>query len=364
MARVYRAAVIGLGGFSRFHARAYAKVPRARLVAVCDLVPERLAPWLERLGDDAPRDVRFYADAAEMLDAEKPDLVSITTKHDAHAPLTLLCARSGVRGVYCEKPIAMDLGEADAMIAACDQAGTKLTIGHQRRFNEEWLTGLRILRRGSIGSPVHAVSRWPDNDPSKYRYAIFGGGPLMWLSIHSIDLLRYFLGDVAWVTAQVDLAEPEVDCETRAYALLGFESGARAVVESGQGIGPQATLGHSITFFGERGTLHVCDGFGARYKTTRRPKWRQAPFRHAMGDWATPAQEACAAEVRDLIRCIERDEEPRCSGREGRAALEVVMAIYESERTGGVVRLPLARTTSPLPEMTRRGGFGEVTWKT
>jgi len=364
MPRTCTAAIIGLGGFSRFHARAYAMVPNARLVAACDLAAEKHAPWLERCADAVPKDIRLYTDAAAMLAAEAPDLVSITTKHDAHAPLTILCARAGVKGVYCEKPIAMDLGEADAMLRACRRSGTKLAIGHQRRFNEEWLTGLRLLRRGAIGRPIHAVSRWPDADPNKYSYALFGGGPLMWLSIHSIDLLRFFLGDVDWVTAQVDLREPAVDVETRVYALLAFESGAAAVVESGQGIGPEATLGHSITFYGDRGTLHVCDGFGARYKTRRNPRWRQAPFAHTMGDWAAPAQQACADEVRDLIRAIERDAEPRCSGREGRAALEVAMAIYESERIGGPVRLPLKNKTSPLLEMVQRGGYGKVTWRT
>jgi len=207
------------------------------------------------------------------------------------------------------------------------------------------------------------VSRWPDADVAKYRYEIFGGGPLMWLSIHSIDLLRWFLGDVEWVTAQVDLREPTVDVETRVYALLAFRNGSQAVVECGQGIGPEATIGHSITFYGEKGTLHVCDGFGARYKNKRHPKWRAVPFGHKPGDWATPAQRACADEVRDLIHAIERDHDPRCSGVEGRAALEVAMAIYESERTGGPVALPLSNKTSPLLEMVQRGGYGAVTWR-
>jgi len=363
MPRTYTAAIIGLGGFSTFHARAYSMVKRTHLVAACDLQPEKHPPWLERCREFVPDDIRLYTDAADMLQAESPDLVSITTKHDAHAPLTILCAKARVKGIYCEKPIAMNLGEADDMLRACTRGGTKLAIGHQRRFNDEWLTARRILGRGSIGRVVHAVSRWPDADMRKYRYDLFGGGPLMWLAIHSIDLLRYLLGDVDWVTAQVDLREPSVDVETRVYALLSFKSGARAVVECGQGIGPEATIGHSITFYGEKGTLHVCDGFGARYKTTRHPAWRQAPFADTPGDWAAPAQRACADEVRDLIRAIERDQEPRCSGREGRAALEVAMAIYESERTGGGVHLPLRKKGSPLVEMTRRGGYGEITWQ-
>ncbi len=362
MPRSYTAAIVGLGGFSRCHARAYAMVPRARVVAACDVNPEKFPPWLEHVGEFMPTDIRFYADAAEMLAAESLDLVSITTKHNTHAPLTVLCARAGVRGLYCEKPMAMNLAEADAMLKACQCSDTKLAIGHQRRFNQEWLAGLRLLQRGTIGQPILAVSRWPDSDMSKYRYDLFGGGPLMFLSVHSIDLLRYFLGDVAWVIAQVDLGESPSDVETRVCALLAFESGAQAVVESGQGIGPEATIGHSITFYGDQGTLHVCDGYGARYKTKRTPRWRTVRLDEETLPWYIGIYHACAHEIRDLIRAIERDSEPRCSGREGRAALEVAMAIYESERTGGVVHLPLQRRTSPLAEMVRRGGYGALTW--
>jgi predicted dehydrogenase len=337
--------------------------PRVRVVAACDLISEKFAPWREHVGEHVAEDIRFYTDASRMLEAETPDLVSITTKHDAHAPLTILCARAGVKGIYCEKPIAMDLKQADAMLGACERSGTKLAIGHQRRFNQEWLAGLRIMRRGSIGRPIHAISRWPDSDASKYRYDLFGGGPLMWLSIHSIDLLRYFLGDVAWVLAQVDMGEPSIDVETRVYALLSFESGAQAVVETGPGIGPEATLGHSVVFYGEKGTLHVCDGYGARYKTKRDPRWQSARLDQETLPWQIGVNYACAEEIGDLIRAIERDSEPRCSGLDGRAALEVAMAIYESERTGGPVHLPLSKGNSPLVEMVRRGGYGEVTWR-
>ena len=99
MPRTYAAAIVGLGGFSRCHAQAYSMVPRARVVAACDVDPEKLSTWPERVREFVPNDVRLYGDAAEMLAAERPDLVSVTTNHDAHAPLTILCARSGVKGV-------------------------------------------------------------------------------------------------------------------------------------------------------------------------------------------------------------------------------------------------------------------------
>jgi len=364
MARKYKAAIIGLGGFSRMHAIAFSMVPRTDLVAACDINPDKFDWWANRVSEFISTDgLGFHDDPEKMLHEVRPDIVGITTKHDQHAPLTILCAKAGVRGVICEKPIAMNLGEADEMIRACRKSGTKLAIGHQRRFNLDWNAALKLVRKGTIGQVLLAISRWPDGDYSKYRYEIFGGGPLMWLSVHSIDLLRYFLGDIKWATAQVDLAAPEINTETRACALLAFKEGPQALVECGPGIGPEASLGHSITFYGQKGTIQVADGYGVRYKTTSRPKWREVKLPPQAKPWQTGARYACRDQVRDMIHAIEKDAEPRCSGKEGRAALEAVMAIYESERTGGLVRLPLKKKTSPLLEMTRAGGYGQVTWQ-
>ncbi len=306
--------------------------------------------------------ISFHDDAARMLQEHKPDLVCVTTKHDQHAPLTILAARAGAKGVICEKPIAMDLAQADAALDACRRHGTKLAIGHQRRFDLEWEAGRKLISDGLIGKVLLAVSRWPDANP-QYRFDLIGGGPLMWLSVHSLDLLRYCLGDIAWVTAQVDMANPQVDTETRAYAFMQFRNGAHAVLDSGQGIGPEASLGHSIVFYGEQGTVHVADGYGTRYKTRDEPRWREVPLPKEDLPWPRRAHLSCGKALRDLIHCIEHGGQPRCSGEEGRADLEAIMAMYESERTGGRVMLPLTSGPSPLALMNQQGGFGAITWR-
>ena len=79
--------------------------------------------------------------------------------------------------------------------------------------------------------------------------------------------------------------------------------------------------------------------------------------------WPQRSLNSCVAEIRDLVQCIETGGQPHCSGDDGRAALEVIMAIYESERTGGPVHLPLANRQSPLAQMNREGGFGMMTWQ-
>lgn len=363
MAKTYKAAIIGLGGFSRVHGFGFTDARRIKLIAGCDLDPARHAAWIERVGEDVDTDaMEFYTDAERMLSQARPDVVAIATKHDQHAPLTMLCAAAGVKGVICEKPIAMDLAEADAMIAACRKAGTKLAIGHQRRFNQEWLAAKKLIDDGAIGKVVHAISRWPDHRAAEYSYAVYGGGPLMWLSIHSVDLLRFILGDVRSVMAQLDMARPDGDTETRAYGVMRFKSGAQVALECGPGIGPEASLGHSITFFGEEGTVQASDGHGCRVKTTRRPRWREVKLDASILPWPINARAAITAQAEDMVRAIEKDESPRCDGKEARADLEVVMAMYESELAGGLVKLPLKKAKSPLVEINRKGGYGAITW--
>ncbi len=309
----YSVAIIGLGAFSLVHARAYSMIPQVKVVAARDIDPERQKSWAEQVCQFMPVDrMRFYDSAERLLDEQRPDLVSIVTKHDQHAPLTILCARAGVKGILCEKPISTDLASADAVIKACSASGARLAIGHQRRFDPEWQAGLDLIRAGTIGKVLFTVSRWPDNKKVRqYRVAELGGGALMWLSVHSVDLL------------------PE----------------------------------HSIVFYGEKGTVHVCDGYGTRYRTASQPRWQEVPLDPLLLPWPQRSLNSCVAEIRDLIQCVETGGQPRCSGEDGRAALEIIMAIYESERTGGPVQLPLINRQSPLAQMNREGGFWMMTWQ-
>ena len=365
MNQQYTVAIIGLGAFSLVHAKAYAAIAGARVVAACDIDPTRQASWVRQVEAFLPvHRIRFYDSAERLLDEQRPNLVSIVTKHDQHAALTILCARAGVKGILCEKPVSTDLASADLVVESCSASGSKLAIGHQRRFDPEWQAGLNLIRAGTIGKVLFAVSRWPDNKKVRhYRLAELGGGPLMWLSVHSVDLLRYFLGDVARVTGQVDRGKGAVDTETQAYAILWFQSGAQATVECGPGIGPEITSEHSIMFYGERGAVEICDGLGTRYRTVSQPRWQEVPLDPSLLPWPQRSHNSCVAEIRDLIQCIETGGEPRCSGEDGRAALEVIMAIYESERTGGPVQLPLANRQSPLNQMNREGRFGQMAWQ-
>lgn len=364
MEQAYTAAIIGLGAFSVVHAQAYSKLPQVRLVAACDRDRQRQQRWAAEVGQHLPiEQIRFFDRADELLETVRPQVVSIVTKHDQHVPLTIAAARAGAKAILCEKPIAVDLAGADAAITACSNSGTVLAIGHQRRFDPEWTAALELVRSGAIGEVSLAVSRWPDNKKVRnYRLAELGGGALMWLSVHSVDLLRYFLGDVRTVTGHIERGTGSPDAETQGFACLDFRSGARATVECGPGIGPQTTPEHAIVFYGRRGAVHVCDGYGTRYRTTAQPRWQQVPINPALLPWPRRSLDSCIAEMQDLIACIGTGRRPRCSGEDGRAALEVIMGLYESERTGGPVQLPLSRRDSPIVQISREGALSGPAW--
>lgn len=142
-----RAAVIGCGRMAYGHGEAYTREPRVELVACADIFPEATERFAVQFNVPAQ-----YTDFHEMLRVEKPDIVSICTHHHLHAPMTIETAEIATpRAILCEKPIALDLQSADAMLAACETAGTLLVVGHQRRFDRQTAAMKAALDAGRIG---------------------------------------------------------------------------------------------------------------------------------------------------------------------------------------------------------------------
>jgi predicted dehydrogenase len=150
VARTYRAAVIACGNIARIcHLPAYRAIPSVEFVAGADPSPEIRAAWTSELG--VPR---MYADPAEMLEKERPDLVSICCWPPLRPELTELAADAGVKGILAEKPFAVDMAGADRMIEAARRNGALLVVGHQRRYHSRYTTAKRIIDQGDIGEVV------------------------------------------------------------------------------------------------------------------------------------------------------------------------------------------------------------------
>jgi predicted dehydrogenase len=252
----YRVAIIGCGGIAHGHAKGYRAQPDVDLVACADISPEAL----QRFGDEFGIAAR-YLTLDEMMERERPDIVSVCTHETLHAAVVLAAAKYAPRGILCEKPIALTLPDADAMIAACEGAGTTLIIGHQRRFSAQYVAAKRALDSGAIGDVVTITAH---GHP---------GSSLLVDGTHTIDLVRCFLNDapVAWVMGQVDDADRRIawshPAETAALGWMAFANGVHCLLTDGgvrlngrlEGLGGAVTGPnyHHMTLFGSAGRIFI-----------------------------------------------------------------------------------------------------------
>jgi predicted dehydrogenase len=351
--RTYRAAIVGCGRkgstiddtkpylvnyvyLPAAHAAACRQLQNVQLVAAASRTTESLHAFGERWGVRA-----LYTDYREMLEREKPDLVSVTTHAPLHAAVTIAAAETGVKGVLCEKAIACSLLEADAMIAACARSGTKLAVGYPRRWHPTFQRAKMALDSGVIGS----------------LRSVYGGisGGLLHNGTHLFDVLRFLAGEVAWVAGRLIRSKGTVpypnngrypdDVEGRGW--LAFHSGVTGFIDGASG------LGLTVRLTGDSGHLlidPVEDGFEVTtYETQERPDavpWyaHHAPFikrtTHCPNE--PPTRGTVTEMIGDLITWIEGGPPVRCTGEDGRAALEIALALHASDRSGGApVQLPL-----------------------
>jgi predicted dehydrogenase len=320
MAEKFRVGIIGCGWMGKSHAQAYAELDAVQMVAASDTHPTSLAELQEEHGIPSG-----YADYHDMLAKEDLDIVSVCSWPGLHASMSIAAAEAKVPGIICEKPMARTLAEADAMIAAAEQHGSKLVIGHQGRFRKQTNAMRSLIADGAIGRV-------------EMLYIQQAGG-LTNSSIHNVDYARYILGDptVAWVMGSVerrtDRFERAQRIEDRAQALIGFAGGVRGVLESDIGddrrVQPCVVYGSHGSIFPVSNGIRVLDSKGIN----------EVSFNES---------NAQALQAQELIEWIQGRREHRGRAHNGRQALEVLLAISASTYTRGIVRLPLEITDYPL----------------
>ena len=380
---VYRAGLIGCGGVSRSHSKGLQAARNVELVALSDVYEPNLKTASEAYGVD-----RLYTDFRQMIEQERLDLVNVCTQAPQHAPVVIGAAEAGVKGIICEKPIAMTPEDADAMIAACQRAGTKLAINHQTRMIPSTFAAERLIHEGAIGELRIARILDKGRRPA--------GNSLMEMITHEFDLLRIYAGDPAWISAHLTVGEggdhhgpqrlatsddimysqtalpTDRDCGLVLgdRASLTMEFGPRADWHSGLAASLSSFYqptgqGHqswdpNLELIGTDGVLFLGGTSSAVELYLHRGPWAP-PGRLerietlardiAPGPFAARGAEAPhhTAMVEELMASIEEKREHRSSGYEGRWALELIMGVYESHRRGGArVPLPLQHRDHPL----------------
>ncbi len=342
MATSYRVGVIGCGSIAQRHTKAYRSVPGFHLAAATEPNTETSRAFQETFAIPT-----MYADPIEMLQEESLDVVSICTWHGLHAPQTLMAAEHGAKAVLCEKPMAVSLAEADEMIAACRTSGTKLAIGHQRRFYPGWTEARRLISEGAVGKPIIVTG-----------YVVDG---LLNTGSHVIDGMRYVLGDPRpeWVMGALERKtnrwERDVPIEDCCLGLASFAGGAQALLQVD--LTPYSSADH-FTVQGTEGLLMVAPdslrliNLDKSSGETHPTLWdTQTESAAGSVDFKSYFHIAYTAQAQGLKAWLDGEADYRSEGTQTRHTVEIMMALYQSVREGEVMRLPLAEGAYPLSAM-------------
>jgi predicted dehydrogenase len=357
-------ALIGCGRISFKHIEAFASnKDTMSLVATCDPLLERAQAKAVEYQKALPGlPVKVFTDYREMLAAVKPDIVTIATESGYHPKIAIDCLHSGTH-VIVEKPMALSTADADAMLGAAKKAGRKLAVCFQNRFNAP-VQKLRAARdAGRFGRMLHGMVqvRWNRNEgyyaeaPWRGTWAL-DGGTLMNQCTHGIDLLQWMMGeDAVRVQAQTRRFLRPIEAEDFGAAIVEFASGAVGIIEGTADVFP-TNLNETLSVFGEKGSV-VIGGLAVNKIET----WRFADAQ-AVGDTEevvlNPNEKdppsvygfGHAALFKDFVQAIDANREPLVSGEKGRKVLEIILAIYKSQKTGLPVDLPCDFSTGQMTE--------------
>lgn len=344
-----RYALIGCGRIAPNHIAA-AQANGLDIAALCDIERSHAEKLAAQFGLSL---VPIYTDYTQMLSEIHPELAAVATESGGHAKAALACIQAGC-SVMIEKPIALSLADADAIVAAGRAAGVTVAVCHQNRFNKSVRKIREAMEGGRFGKMLYSTAhiRW-NRGEDYYRQAPWrgtweqDGGALMNQCIHNIDLLRWMLGDeITEVFAYTaNLAHPYIEAEDLGLALVRFANGAMGVIEGTTAVYPN-NLEETLYLFGEKGTVKA----GGK-SVNALEEWR---FGDGI-DEAETVKTACSDNppnvygyghtplYADVIDAVVNHRPPAVDGEAGRRALELVLAVYSSAALGRPVQLPLTR---------------------
>jgi len=366
----YRVGVIGRTGRGDYgHGLdvVWKDIERAEVVAVADEDAKGRAKAAKRLATN-----NAYADYHVMVNEQRPDIVSVAPRWiDCHRDMVLACAEAGAH-VFLEKPMCRTLREADEIVAAFERKGLKLAIAHQRRYSATTERILELIGEGRLGDVLELRARGKEDSRG-------AGFDLMCLGTHTMDLMRLIAGDARWCFAEVRqdgrpitkkdvregiegygvVAGDEINAVYRFGGLvMGYFSSHRARHGASQRWG--------LRIYGSKGIISIGQG-GERPRTSwfiEDPTWQpgrsKAQWQQITSAGVGKAEPISDVEgisrgnrliALDLIRAIETGAQPKGSMYDGRGALEMILGVYESQRLGRAVKIPLANREHPLSVM-------------
>lgn len=329
-----RCAVIGLG-MGRGHARRFLEYPESELVAVADLNPERLAAFEADLGKDG-----LFTDYRAMLKQVQPDLVMVALPNHLHKPVSIEAMEAGSH-VLCEKPMAMTVAEAEAMLAVSRACGRRLGINFSQRFTPMHRTLKQITDSGSLGTMYHGYCSWtrrlgfPGFGGWFGQKALSGGGPLIDLGVHRIDLALWLMGRPKVLsvsgTAHHHLGVPRAKAQGKAFDVEDFATGFIRLENGASLVFEISWAGHQSET--ETGRLRIMGTEGSIEMTPD-------PWMYAHRDGAfcvtklVPDGAVVLNSCEEMVHCLVTGKPFCASAEQGIEIQKILNGLYESAETG------------------------------
>ena len=347
-------ALIGCGRIAVNHMKA-AINNELEIVAVCDVLEEKMEELLAKYGLEKDESIKRYTDYKKMVEEMQPELASIATESGLHAEIALYCIEKGVN-LIIEKPMAMSIEDANKIIDLAEEKNVKVSACHQNRFNVAIQKLRKAVESGRFGKLSHGSIhvRWNRN-AGYYEQAPWrgtweqDGGALMNQFIDGIDLLRWMMGDeieeIYGATRQQ--FHDYLEAEDVGMAVIKFKNGAIGTIEGTTNVFPK-NLEETLYIFGENGTVKIGGtstnnidvwDFAVETEEDQENKGLEEETSNVYGNGHTSL-------FADVMDAIENDRKPYVDAVAGRNALEVVLSIYKSQKTAAPVKLPLTEFAS------------------
>ncbi|TYP79397.1 putative dehydrogenase [Paenibacillus methanolicus] len=341
MSKIIHFGIVGAGVISASHAKVISGNPHARLLAVCDVDREKAEKLARAYGA-----AHIFTELADMLALEQLDVVIICLPSGMHEAAAIAAANAG-KHILCEKPIDITLEKIDRMLEAADKNNVKLGCVYQRRTMPEAIAARQAIQEGKLGKMVlgDAYLKYY-RSPEYYKSAGWrgtwehdGGGALMNQGVHGIDLIQWMMGDIASVFAHSAALVRDIEVEDTAVVAVKYKSGALGVIQGATSVYPAQDTRFEL--HGEKGTFIFGDN-GIQLWKTADDSVEIPGGSEAASPGADPRDislEGHVVLIDDMIDAVLNDREPMINGAEARKAVAVIIAIYESSRTGKEVFL-------------------------
>lgn len=352
MERTVNIGIIGCGGIANGkHMPSLAKVPNARMVAFCDIIPERAEKARAEFGTP---DARVYTDYKELLADKNIEVVHVLTPNREHSEISIDALYAG-KHVMCEKPMAKTAAEARRMCEAARATGKKLTIGYQHRQKSGSVYAKRYIESGALGEIYH-VNCLATRRRATPNWGVFlneeeqGGGPLIDIATHSLDLALYLMNnyepEMVVGKAHKKLEHPEAGnvwgdngvststLEDSACAFIRMKNGATIMLETSWALNVSETV--------QEGSCVLCgskEGLQIKNNVLKINKIEHDRMAETTVDTVEPANPyyPIVSEATNWIKAIVEDKDPVVLPEEALVVSEILEAIYESSKTGKAV---------------------------